>query len=100
MSPDYEGIVSRDPANIDIFSLIGNSNLFNIRLRLTSPDSIILWAGGSSMDMESDFIMLAVQDGFVQVGFPSSSPYLRPENFLLILYLFSFRSTWAAAGCR
>ena len=75
---DYLGIVSIDPTNIDIFSLIGNSNLFNIRLRLTSSDSIILWAGGNTMDMDTDFIMLAVQDGFVQVVFPSLFPYLRP----------------------
>ena len=67
-----------DPTNIDIFSLIGNSNLFNIRLRLTSSDSIILWAGGDTMDMDRDFIMLGVQDGFVQVVFPSLFPYLHP----------------------
>lgn len=30
------------------------------------------------MDMDSDFIMLEVQDGFVQVVFPSLFPYLHP----------------------
>ena len=35
---------------------------------MTSSDAILLWAGGHNMDMDNDFIMLAVQDGLVQVG--------------------------------
>ena len=38
-----------------------------MRLRMTSADSIILWAGGDNMDIDTDFIMLEVEDGFVQV---------------------------------
>ena len=48
--------------------MIGNTNLFNMRLRMTSADSIILWAGGDNMDIDTDFIMLEGEDGFVQVS--------------------------------
>ena len=50
-------------------SLIGNSNMFNLRVRLTSSDAILLWAGGRNYgDSEADFIMLSVEAGFVQVS--------------------------------
>ena len=38
-----------------------------MRIRITSSDGILLWAGGRYMDFENDFIMLEVQDGFIQV---------------------------------
>ena len=49
--------------------MIGNSNMFNLRVRLTSSDAILLWAGGRNYgDSEADFIMLSVEAGFVQVS--------------------------------
>jgi len=51
-------------------NLIGNSNMFNLRVRLTSSDAILLWAGGRNYgDSEADFIMLSVEAGFVQFSY-------------------------------
>ena len=47
--------------------LIGNSNLINLRLRMTSSEALLVWAGGSSLSADSDFLMLEVVRGRVQV---------------------------------
>ena len=47
--------------------MIGNSNLFNLRLKMTSSDSLLLWAGGAKLDTDSDFLMVEVVRGRVQV---------------------------------
>jgi len=66
--------------NSDIYTnLIGNSNLFNLRIRTTSSDAILLWAGGQYMDIDNDFIMLAVQDGLVQFSYNLGSGWVQLE---------------------
>jgi len=64
----------------DIYTnLIGNSNLFNMRIRMTSSDAILLWAGGHYMDLDNDFIMLEVQAGFIQFSFNLGSGWVQME---------------------
>ena len=43
--------------------MIGNSNLINLRLRMTSSEALLVWAGGSHLSEESDFLMLEVVRG-------------------------------------
>ena len=49
------------------FSLIGNSNSINLRVRVTSSHGLLLWAGGQDSAPSADFIMIGINNGFVQV---------------------------------
>ena len=42
--------------------------MFNLRVRMTSASSLLLWAGDSMAATDSDFLMLEVVRGRVQVG--------------------------------
>jgi hypothetical protein len=44
----------RSPLN---FSLIGNTNSLNLRVKLTSSDGLLLWTGGGHTSPSSDYLV-------------------------------------------
>ena len=51
------------------FSLIGNTNSFNLRVKISSSDGLLLWTGGSHSAPSSDYLMLGVRGGFLEFRF-------------------------------
>ena len=72
---------------IFLFSLVGNANSINIRLRVTAPDGLLLWVGGQGQEQDlqadqeggalsQDFLILGVKQGILQVGNVDSIRYI------------------------
>ena len=51
------------------FSIVGNTNTFNLRVKIESPNGLLLWTGGDDMSPASDFLLLAVENGFLHFRF-------------------------------
>ena len=51
------------------FSIIGNTNSLNLRVKISSPDGLLLWTGGSLSAPSSDYLMLGVRHGFLEFRF-------------------------------
>lgn len=70
LTPSFSGesfLLFNDP---DIHqNLIGNSNSINLRVRVTSSHGLLLWVGGQDAAPSADFIMIGINNGFVQFSF-------------------------------
>ena len=51
------------------FSIIGNTNTFNLRVKVESPTGLLLWTGGDEMSPASDFLLLGLENGFLHFRF-------------------------------
>ena len=51
------------------FSIIGNTNSLNLRVKISSSDGLLLWTGGSLSAPSSDYLMLGVRGGFLEFRF-------------------------------
>ena len=50
-------------------SIIGNTNTFNLRVKIEGSNGLLLWTGGEAMSPASDFLLLGVQNGFLHFRF-------------------------------
>ena len=50
-------------------SIVGNTNTFNLRVKIESPNGLLLWTGGDDMSPASDFLLLGVENGFLHFRF-------------------------------
>jgi hypothetical protein len=51
------------------FSIIGNTNTFNLRVKIESPNGLLVWTGGDEMSPASDFLLLGVENGYLHFRF-------------------------------
>ena len=52
-----------------LFSIIGNTNTFNLRVKVEAPTGLLLWTGGDEMSPASDFLLLGLENGFLHFRF-------------------------------
>lgn len=50
-------------------NIIGNTNTFNLRVKIEGSNGLLLWTGGEAMSPASDFLLLGVQNGFLHFRF-------------------------------
>ena len=50
-------------------SIVGNTNTFNLRVKIEGSNGLLLWTGGEAMSPASDFLLLGVQNGFLHFRF-------------------------------
>lgn len=51
------------------FSIIGNTNSFNLRVKVYSSEGLILWIGGTQKQPSSDYLLLGVRRGLLEFRF-------------------------------
>ena len=53
--------------NLPPFRILGNTNKITLRLKVASPTGILLWSGGDHFSAASDYLLLGVKDGHLQL---------------------------------
>ncbi len=86
------------------FSLIGNTNSLNLRVKLFSSDGLLLWTGGSHLSPSSDYLLLGVRNGFLEFRCQfhhhlMSSLHLSNNNLAFVIVIFWQNNTSARVAC-
>ena len=68
-SPEMHALVLNSFQLLFCCSIIGNTNTFNLRVKIEGSNGLLLWTGGEAMSPASDFLLLGVQNGFLHFRF-------------------------------